>query len=114
MDVSPMDQVTEPSIARAQDTTETTLFVTATTPAPLSSPTDHLPIETSTLILPVPDIQVMSSAENALHDADEATKTIDLTSTWESTVERIKWVIDTVNPVAGVRHSAMSYYLMPD
>ena len=109
MDVSPMDQVTEPSIARAQDT-----FVTATTPAPLSSPTDDLPIETSTPLLPVPDIQVMSSAGNALHDADEATKTIDLTSTWESTVERIKWVIDTVNPVVGVRHSAMSYYLMPD
>jgi hypothetical protein len=109
MDVSPMNQATEPTIARAQDTTDTTPFVTAITPEPLSPPMDHLPVETSNPIPPVPDIQVASPAENALHDANEATKAIDLTSTWEGAVERIKWVIDTVSPVAGVRHSAMSF-----
>ena len=114
MDVSPMEQATEPTITRAQDSIVTTPFVAAAAPELLSPPTDGVPIVTSSPIPPVPDIQAMSPAEKALHDADEATKAINLTSTWESTVERIKWVIDTVNPVAGVRHSAMSFYLMLD
>jgi hypothetical protein len=50
----------------------------------------------------------MSAAENTLHDADEATKAIDLTNTWEGAVARIQWLMDTLSPVAGVRHSAMS------
>jgi hypothetical protein len=114
MDVSPMEQATEPTNARALDSIETTQFVAAATPELLSLPTDDVPIVTSSPMPPMPNIQVMSPAENALHGADEATKAINLTSTWESTVERIKWVIDTVSPVAGVRHSAMSFYLMLD
>jgi hypothetical protein len=113
MGVSPMENATEPTIARAQDSIETTPSVAAPTPELLSPPTGDVPIVTSSLP-PVSDIPAMSPAEHALRDADEATKAINLTSTWESTVERMKWVMDTVSPVAGVRHSAMSSYLMLD
>jgi hypothetical protein len=50
----------------------------------------------------------MSPSENALHDVDEAIKAIDLTTTWEGAVARIQWLMDTLSPVAGVRHSTMS------
>ena len=117
VDVSPMEQATEAIIAHPQDSIETTPFVVAvaTTPEPLSPPTDHVPIETRTPIPPVPDGHAaMSPAKGALQGADEATKAINLTSTWESAVERIKWVIDTVSPVAGVRLSPISLYLLLD
>ena len=114
MDISHMEQATEPTINRAQDSIETTPFVVTATAELLSPPTDDAPVVTSSPILPVPDIQAMSPADNALRDADEATKAINLTSTWKSTVERIKWVIDTVSPVAGVRHSPISSYLLLD
>ncbi len=108
-----MEQATKSTMA--QDSIGSSPFVVATAPEPLSPPTDHVPIETSTPISPVPDVRVaISPAENALHDADEATKAIDLSSTWEGAVARIRWVMDTVSPVAEVRHSAMSFCLMPD
>jgi|SRR6266702_1121021 len=110
VDVSPMEQATKP--AMAQNSIETTPFVIATAPDRLSPPTDHVPIETSTSISPAPDVRAaMSPAENALHDADEATKAINLLSTWEGVVARIQWVMDTVSPAAEVRHSAMSFAL---
>src|SRR6266702_4566954 len=113
VDVSPMEQATKPTMA--QDPTETTPFVVATAPEPLSTPTEHTPIETSTPIPPVPDVRAaMSPAEDALRDAEEATKAINLPSKWEGAVARIKWVMDTVSPAAEVRHSAMSFYLMLD
>jgi hypothetical protein len=78
----------------------------------------YLSINVSTLhpILPnnTTNVIEMSTAENTLHDADEATKAIDLTNTWEGAVARIQWLMDTLSPVAGVRHSGMSFYLMPD
>ena len=48
-----------------------------------------------------------SAAKNALRNADEAMTTIKLSNTWEGALERIKWVMDTVSPVAEVR--AMSF-----
>jgi hypothetical protein len=45
----------------------------------------------------------MSPAENALHDAKEVMATINLSKTWQGALERIKWVMDTLSPVAGVR-----------
>ena len=115
VDASPMEQATEPTIAPAQDSIETTPFVVAATPEPLSPPTDQVPIGASTPIPPVPDVRAaMSPAESALDDADRATNTINLTSKWEGAVERIKWVMDTVSPVAGVRHSEMTFYLILD
>ncbi len=108
-----MEQALKPTTP--QSSIETTPFVVATVPKPLSPRTDHVPIETSTPIPPVPDVRAaVSHAENALHDADEATKAISLPSTWEGAVTRIKWVMDTVSPAAGVRHSAISFYLMLD
>ena len=44
-------------------------------------------------------------AGNALHDAHKALTAIgELSDTWEEALERIKWVMDTVSPVAEVRH----------
>ncbi|KAH9028886.1 hypothetical protein EDB85DRAFT_1578827 [Lactarius pseudohatsudake] len=43
---------------------------------------------------------VVSPAKNALRDADEAMTTINLSNTWGGALERIKWVMDTVSPVA--------------
>src|SRR6266702_2789864 len=113
VDISPMEQTMRPTIA--QNSIETTPFVVATVAEPLSPPMDHVPIETSTPIPPAPDVRAaMSPAENAPHDAEEATKVINLPSTWEGAVARIKWVMDTMSPVAEVRYSAMSIYLMLD
>src|SRR6266702_1977268 len=113
VDASPMEQATKPTMA--QDSVETTPFVVATAPEHLSTPTEHTPIETSIPIPPVPDVRAaMSPVEKALRDAEEATEAINLPSTWEGAVARIKWVMDTVSPVAEVRHGAMSFYLMLD
>ncbi len=74
----------------------------------LSYPKDHLPGETTTSMRPAADGSTGSShAKSALRNADEAMTTINLSNTWESALERIKWVTDTVNPVAEVR--AMSF-----
>ena len=114
-DISPMEQATEATIVHPQGPIESAPFLVAVanTTKPLPPPTDHISIETGTPTTHVPDVQAsMSPTKDALLDADEATKAIDLTNTWEGAVERIKWVIDTVSPVAGVRHSAISFYLM--
>ena len=112
-----MEQATEAAITHPQDIIETTPFAVAIaiTPDPRLPPTDHIPIETSSSIPPQPDVHAaMPSAKGALQDADEATKAINLTSTWKGAVERIQWVIDTVSPVAGVRHSPISFCLIFD
>ena len=49
----------------------------------------------------------MSPAENALRDADEAMASISLSDTWEGALKRIKWVMDTLSPVAEVRHNVL-------
>ena len=45
----------------------------------------------------------MSPTKNALRNADEAMATTKLSNTWGGTLERIKWVMDTVSPVTEVR-----------
>ena len=35
--------------------------------------------------------------------ADEAKESIDRSDTWEAVVGRVKWLMDTLSPVAGVR-----------
>ena len=49
----------------------------------------------------------MSSAENALQIANEAMTTISLSDTWEVALERIKWVMETLSPVAEVRYHVL-------
>ena len=48
----------------------------------------------------------MSLTEKALiavRRTDEAKKLIDRKNTWEGAVSRMKWVMDTVSPIAEVR-----------
>ena len=99
--VSAREQATRTTMA--QDSIGTTPSVVATVPEPLLPRMDRVPIETSTAV------PAMSHAKNALTNADKATEAINLTSTWEGAVARIKWVMDTVSPVAGVRRRAMSF-----
>ncbi len=79
---------------------------------PLPSP-DTLPVGTGT---PMPDGQPeMSPTEEALiavRQADKAKNSIDLANTWEGTISRIKWVMDTVGPIAEVR--PISILPLPD
>ena len=49
----------------------------------------------------------MSLAENALHDAKEVVATINLSKTREGALERIKWVMDTLGPMAAVRRNVL-------
>ena len=79
----------------------------------LSYPKDHLPGEITSSILPAADGSAgMSRAKNALRNAHRAMMTINLSNTWEGALERIKWVMDTVAPVAEVR--AISFLPIPD
>ena len=92
----------------AQDSTNTTRSAVATGSETFSPPTDRLPSETSALILPATDRRAgISPAETALNDAKEVMATINLSKTWEGALERIKWVMDTLSPVAGVRCSVL-------
>jgi hypothetical protein len=85
-----------------QDSTNIARSTVATGSETLPPPMDQLPSEMSTP--PAVDRQAgMSPAENALRDANEAMTTINLSKTWEGALERIKWVMDTLSPVAGVR-----------
>ncbi len=102
VDESPPGEARKPSVAR--DSTKTTRLIIATGSETLSHPTDHLPSEVSTRMSPAADGRAgMSTAESALHYADEAMMTINLWNTREGALERIKWVMDTVSPVAEVR-----------
>ena len=59
-------------------------------------------------MLPATDRRAgMSPAENALHDAKEVIATINLSKTWEGALERIKWVMDILSPVAEVRYNVL-------
>ncbi len=73
------------------------------TERPLPSP-DPLSIESGT---PMPDGQAeMSPTEKALialRRADLSKEPIDRKNTWKGAVGRIKWVMDTVSPIAEVR-----------
>jgi hypothetical protein len=82
----------------------TTQSTVATGSETLSPPTDRIPSE----MPPATDQRAgMSPAENALHDAKEVVATINLSKTWEGALERIKWVMDTVSPVAAVRRNVL-------
>ena len=52
----------------------------------------------------------MPPARNALRDAKKDLTIIsDISDTWEDALERIKRVMDTVSPVAGVRCDTLMY-----
>jgi len=78
--------------------------IQSTAPERLLPSSRPLSVETGT---PMPDGRVeMSSTEKALISlrcADEAQKPIDGANTWKRAISRIKWVMDTVSPIAEVR-----------
>jgi len=103
---SPPREATNPSMA--QDFMNITRSAVATGSETLSHPTDRIPSKMSTPMPPLADRPAgMSPAENTLHDADEAMTAINLSNTWEGALERIKWVMDTVSPVAEVRRNVL-------
>lgn len=79
---------------------------------PLSPLTDHLLIESGATALPTADGQgEVSPFKIVLHDANDAVKTMELDDAWENVAVRIKWVVDTVSPIAEVRSTF--FYLPP-
>ncbi|KAF8260400.1 hypothetical protein EI94DRAFT_904244 [Lactarius quietus] len=95
---------TEATSSIAQDSTNT---ARSTTPGPetYSPPMDRLP----NVLIP----GGMSSAEDALQIADDAMTALNLSDTWEGALERIKWVMDTVSPVAELSpYAKMAYGLI--
>jgi hypothetical protein len=71
---------------------------------PLPPPTGRLPVQSST---PVPQDQgetsLIEKAQIGLVRADKVGKSIEGSDTWEGVVGRVKWLMDTLSPVAGVR-----------
>src|SRR6266702_1036323 len=98
-DDTPAEEATKPSVVLDSGGLSQ---ITAREPL-LPSP-EPLPVETGTTM---PDSQAeMSSTEKALisvRRADEAKKPIDRANTWKGAVSRIKWVMDTIGPIAEVR-----------
>ncbi|KAH9055541.1 hypothetical protein EDB87DRAFT_1303998 [Lactarius vividus] len=91
---SPSEVAEEPSAA--QDST-----ATATGSATLSRPPDRLPSETSSTPIPsAADRRGVSPTRSALYDAERVMTTINLSNTWEGALSRIKWVMDTLGPIA--------------
>ncbi len=102
--------------AMRPSTTQDSMKFTSTAAAGfeiLSYSKDHLPGEITSSILPAADGSAgMSRTKNALLNAHRAMTTINLSNTWEGALERIKWVMDTVGPVAEVR--AITFLPIPD
>lgn len=53
--------------------------------------------------MPQDQTSLIKMAQTGLDHADEVGKSIDSSTTWEGVLGRIKWVMDTLSPVAGVR-----------
>ncbi len=98
-DDTPAEEATKPSMA--PDSAGPIQPIAAEPLLPLPYP---LSVKTGAYM---PDGQAeMSPTEKALialRCADEAKKPIDRTNTWEGAISRIKWVMDTVSPIAEVR-----------
>ena len=87
----------------------------STEPEHPSPPPDHLPVEGVT---PMPqdrgEMSLVDKAQISLDLAEQAKKLIDRSNTWEGVVGRIKWVMDTLSPVAGVRVTFLLPFLQVD
>ena len=106
--MSPTENALRDTDEAVTTTRNTTRSAVATGPETLSPLTDRLPSEISALMpLATDRWEGMSSAENALHDAKEVLTAINLSKTWEGALARIKWVMDTLSPVAEVRCNAL-------
>jgi hypothetical protein len=81
---------------------ETMQSMTPAASLPSLSRAGDLPIESDTPpVQPVVGSQTEAS-RTALHHAEEAVTNISTIKTWKSAVTNIKWVMDTVTPIAAV------------
>ena len=74
-------------------------------PEHLSPLSHHQPVETGNIVPQSREDVSLSSTKNprlTLDWADEAMKPVDRSNTWGSVVGRIKWVMDTLSPIAEV------------
>ena len=98
-DDTPAEEATKPS--KAPDSGGP---IQSTAAGPLLPSPDPLSVETGASM---PDgraeMSLTEKALIALRRADEAKKPIDPANTWEGAISRIKWVMDTVSPIAEVR-----------
>jgi hypothetical protein len=96
-------------LSAAEHTVDLSL-ATAPTSKLLSASTNNLLIESGTPAPPTKDCKTeISATEKALHDADNAVKTMDLYNTWDKALGRIRWVMDTIGPIAEVRAVFLAY-----
>jgi len=75
------------------------------------SPTDQLPVQGNT---PTPqdqaEMSLVDQAQISLDLAEEAKKSIGPSNTWGGVVGRIKWLMDTLSPIAGLHPIAQMAY----
>ena len=57
------------------------------------------------------EMPLVEKARVGLDLAEKAKESIDRSGTWEAVVGRIKWLMDTLSPVAGVRVSFLVCFL---
>jgi hypothetical protein len=106
--MSPFESALRDTDEAVTTTTNATRSTVATGSETVSPPTDRIPSEMSALLPPATYRRAgMSLAENTLHDTKEVVATIKLSKTWEGALERIRWVMDTVSPVAAVRRNVL-------
>jgi hypothetical protein len=109
--ITPPNLYSSPSI-RTKDNDSPAEEATIPSPVPLPTPEHHLPlshhqpVETGNT-KPHSREKISPSSTNnprlALDRADESMKRVDQSNTWERAVGRIKWVMDTLGPIAEVR-----------
>ena len=79
-------------------------------------PPGHLPVDEGVTSMPQDrgEMSLVDEAQTSLDLAEQAKKSIDRSNTWAGVVGRIKWVMDTLSPVAGVRVIFVSPFLQVD
>jgi hypothetical protein len=82
------------------DTPGETMQSVAITLSPLSRK-DDLPIESRDPMRSAPHSQIETS-RTALRRAEETISTINTINTWKGAVNVVKWVMDTISPIAAV------------
>ena len=109
-DDNPAGEVLEPTTA--PDSKRLDQYTEPEHPSP---PPDHLPVGGVT---PMPqdrgEMSLVDEAQISLDLAEQAKKSIDRSNSWEGVVGRIKWVMDTLSPVTGVRVISAFPFLQVD
>ncbi len=83
--------------------------IRSTVTEPLLPRSRHLPVKTTTTPHGQAEMSFTEDPLITLRRADEAMKLIGRLNTWERAVRRIKWVMDTLGPIAEVRVMSFNY-----